>query len=188
MRRDTGHGAGYGIPAEGKQPDCHERTPDAENDAALEYGTDFVFIPAKGAEKAADVIEKLYLDAAARLGTDQVQVLTPYRKKGEASVNALNERLWNLANPPAGGRREITAGGHVFRDGDKVIHIKNKNGISNGDTGRITGIYLNEDGVEVARLDFQTGGRWNTPVTSWIWWNTLMPQRCIKARGVNTRW
>ena len=128
-----------------------------KNDAALEYGTDFVFIPAKGAEKAADVIEKLYLDAAARLGTDQVQVLTPYRKKGEASVNALNERLWNLANPPAGGRREITAGGHVFRDGDKVIHIKNKNGISNGDTGRITGIYLNEDGVEVARLDFSDG-------------------------------
>lgn len=128
-----------------------------KNDAALEYGTDFVFIPAGSAKEAADVIEKLYLDAVSRLDTDQVQVLTPYRKKGEASVNALNERLWNLANPAAAGRREIAGGGHVFRSGDKVIHNKNKNGISNGDTGFITDICLNEDGVEAARLEFSEG-------------------------------
>lgn len=128
-----------------------------KNDVALEYGVDFVFIPVKSAAEAADTIEKLYLDAVTRLDTDQVQVLTPYRKKGDASVNALNERLWNLVNPPAVDKREIKSGSQVFRVGDKIIHNKNKNGISNGDTGFISDIYLDEDGVELARLDFSDG-------------------------------
>ena len=128
-----------------------------KNDVALEYGADFVFIPVKSAAEAADTIEKLYLDAVTRLDTDQVQVLTPYRKKGDASVNALNERLWNLVNPPAVDKREIKSGSQVFRVGDKIIHNKNKNGISNGDTGFISDIYLDEDGVELARLDFSDG-------------------------------
>ncbi len=128
-----------------------------KNDAALEYGADFVFIPVKSPAEAADTIEKLYLDAVTRLDTDQVQVLTPYRKKGDASVNALNKRLWNLVNPPAVDKREIKSGSQVFRVGDKIIHNKNKNGISNGDTGFISDIYLDEDGVELARLNFSDG-------------------------------
>lgn len=123
----------------------------------IETGKDFVFIPVKSAEEAADMIETLYLEAVSRLDTDQVQVLTPYREKGPASKNALNERLWNLINPPESGKREIKSGGHVFRVGDKIIHNKNKNGISNGDTGFISEIYLDEDGVELARLDFSDG-------------------------------
>lgn len=128
-----------------------------QNNAALDYGSDFVFYKAASAKEAADIVERLYMGLTKQLGTEQVQVLTPYRKSGDVSVNALNDRLWNLANPKAQEKAEIRAGSRVFREGDKVLHIRNKNGISNGDTGFVTGIYLNEDDVEVARLEFSNG-------------------------------
>ena len=128
-----------------------------ENNAALEYGTDFVFVSAKNDAEASGLIQKIYQGAIAEHGTENVQVLTPYRKKGEVSVNSLNEVLWNLANPMKSGVREIKSGGKRYRTGDKIIHNKNKNGISNGDTGYITDIFLDEDNMEIARLEFSDG-------------------------------
>ena len=124
------------------------------NSAALEYGEDFVFLPADNAECAAEIVEREYRRMTAELGIDQVQVLTPYRKSGAVSVNALNERLWNLVNPKMPGKAEMKVRGRIFREKDKVIHNKNKNEISNGDTGFITGIYLDEDNLEVSRIEF----------------------------------
>ena len=46
-----------------------------------------------------EIIQKIYREAVERLGVEKVQVLSPYRKKGEVSVNALNEVLWNMVNP-----------------------------------------------------------------------------------------
>lgn len=128
-----------------------------ENNAALEYGTDFVFVPAKNAAEASAQIQKIYQGAIKKVGIEQVQVLTPFRKKGEACVNSLNEILWNLANPMTVGTREIKGGGRTYRPGDKIIHNKNKDGISNGDTGYVTDIYTDEDNVEVAKLEFSDG-------------------------------
>ena len=120
------------------------------NSAALEYGEDFVFLPADNAECAAEIVEREYRRMTAELGIDQVQVLTPYRKSGAVSVNALNERLWNLVNPKMPGKAEMKVRGRIFREKDKVIHNKNKNEISNGDDGSLfTGIYLDEDNLEV---------------------------------------
>ena len=70
-----------------------------QNNAALDYGTDFVFREANSAAEASELIQKIYKDAVGRLGTDNVQVLSPYRKKGDVSTNALNEVLWDLVNP-----------------------------------------------------------------------------------------
>lgn len=125
-----------------------------ENNAALEYGTDFVFVQAKNDVEASELIRKMYQGAIKQKGIEQVQVLTPYRKKGAVSVNALNDMLWNLANPNTSGVHEIKAGTKSYRVGDKIIHNKNKNGISNGDTGYVTDIFLDEDNIEVARLEF----------------------------------
>ena len=124
------------------------------NSAALEYGEDFVFLPADNAECAAEIVEREYRRMTAELGIDQVQVLTPYRKSGAVSFNALNERLWSLVNPKMPGKAEMKVRGRIFREKDKVIHNKNKNEISNGDTGFITGIYLDEDNLEVSRIEF----------------------------------
>ena len=125
-----------------------------QNNAALDYGTDFVFWEANSAAEASELIQKIYKDAVGRLGTDNVQVLSPYRKKGDVSTNALNEVLWDLVNPeisPEVGKNENP---EAFRIGDKIIHNKNKNGISNGDIGYVTDIFTDEDGVVLTRLEF----------------------------------
>lgn len=128
-----------------------------ENNATLEYGTDFVFVPAKNDAEASELIRKMYQGAIKQMGVEQVQVLTPYRKKGAVSVNALNEMLWNLANPKTEEIHEIRAGVKIYRVGDKIIHNKNKNDINNGDTGYVTDIFMDEDNIEVARLEFSDG-------------------------------
>ncbi len=128
-----------------------------ENDAALDYGAGFSFIPAGSAAEAAEKVQELYRASVDAFGMDKVQVLTPYRKTGEVSVNALNERLWEMVNPKEEGKPEIRSGKHVFRLGDRIIHNKNKNQISNGDIGYIRDIYMDEDGAEVAELEFSEG-------------------------------
>ena len=128
-----------------------------ENDAALDYGTGFTFIPAGSAEEAADKVQELYRASVDAFGMDKVQVLTPYRKTGEASVNALNERLWEMVNPKEEGRPEIRSGKRTFRLGDRIIHNKNKDQVSNGDIGYIRRIYADEDGAELAELEFSDG-------------------------------
>lgn len=130
-----------------------------ENDAALDYGAGFAFIPAGSAAEAADKVQELYRASVDALGMDRVQVLTPYRKTGEASVNALNERLWEMVNPKEEGKPEIRSGKRTFRLGDRIIHNKNKNQVSNGDIGYIRDIYMDEDGAETAELEFSDGRR-----------------------------
>ena len=128
-----------------------------ENDAALDYGPGFTFIPAASAAEAAEKVQELYRASVDAFGLDRVQVLTPYRKTGEASVNALNERLWEMVNPKEEGRPEIRSGKRTFRLGDRIIHNKNKDQISNGDIGYIRRIYADEDGAELAELEFSDG-------------------------------
>ncbi len=111
-----------------------------ENDAALDYGAGFSFIPAGSAAEAAEKVQELYRASVDAFGMDKVQVLTPYRKTGEVSVNALNERLWEMVNPKEEGKPEIRSGKHVFRLGDRIIHNK-----------------MDEDGTEVAELEFSEG-------------------------------
>lgn len=130
-----------------------------QNDASLDYGTDFVFLEAKDAAEAAEIIQKIYREAVERLGVEKVQVLSPYRKKGEVSVNALNEVLWNMVNPepePEAGQDTTPKKKekNVFRVGDRIIHNRNKNGISNGDIGFVTDIFTDEDDMELTRLEF----------------------------------
>lgn len=130
-----------------------------QNDASLDYGTDFVFREAKDAAEAAEIIQKIYREAVERLGVEKVQVLSPYRKKGEVSVNALNEVLWNMVKPEPEQEAGQDAAPkkkekNVFRVGDRIIHNRNKNGISNGDIGFVTDIFTDEDDMELTRLEF----------------------------------
>ena len=53
-----------------------------------------------------------------------IQVLTPTRK-GESGTFALNERLQQVLNPPAPGKKEKIFGETVFREGDRVMQIRN---------------------------------------------------------------
>lgn len=111
----------------------------------------FDFIRADTQDEAAAMIRSLYKKEAAATGVDQVQILTPFRGRGEASSNSLNEAIREEINPPQPDHPEITFGGQMFRLYDKVMQTKNnyelglydKNGnlitmgIFNGETGRI---------------------------------------------------
>jgi len=128
-----------------------------ENNAQLDYGEEFEFIQAESAADAAEKIQSIYCNEVKKYGLDHVQVLSPFRKKGEASVDAMNMVLWDLMNPKATGKAEIKAGKRCFRVGDRIIQNKNQNQISNGDIGYVEDIYLNEDGETLAKLRFSEG-------------------------------
>jgi len=122
----------------------------------LHSGEDFVLIESDGFAPSAAIIEQQYLAEVARCGIDNVALLTPYRKKSETGVVALNERLRNLINPSSAGKPETKYGKRLFRMGDKVMQIKNRNDINNGDIGYITKI-INADGDTTVFVDFGDG-------------------------------
>lgn len=117
---------------------------------------DFFFIPTSSAEALHSLVESL---CTARLpnayGFDPVrdiQVLSPTRK-GSSGTAALNETLREALNPADGKKEEIPFRGLVFREGDKVMQIRNdydlvgekpdgdiENGIFNGDIGTVESI------------------------------------------------
>ena len=88
-----------------------------------------------------------------------IQVLTPMRK-GELGVERLNQVLQQALNPPSGDKKEKEYHQNIYREGDKVMQIKNnyqlawevKNqlgiavqsgtGVFNGDAGVIKEINL----------------------------------------------
>ena len=84
---------------------------------------------------------------------DQIQVLTPTRKGGIGTWN-LNGILQEALNPPSAEKKERKAGEFSFREGDRVMQIRNNYdimwkktdgsavgaGIFNGDVGTITAI------------------------------------------------
>ncbi len=53
-----------------------------------------------------------------------IQVLTPM-KKGALGAQQLNLILQEYLNPPEEGKKEHACGDHVFREGDKVMQIRN---------------------------------------------------------------
>lgn len=94
-----------------------------------------------------------YVDARPQ----EIQVLTPMRK-GPLGVERLNEILQKYLNPPSPEKAEKETSGGIFREGDKVMQIKNNYqmeweirgrhgiaaqkgmGIFNGDLGTISSI------------------------------------------------
>lgn len=95
-----------------------------ENKTNLSFGEDFQFIACKGADEAAEIVRRIYLDEIAKNGMDQVQILTPYRKRSAAGVDELNKSLEDFVNPPIAGKKELHIGSQVFRVGDKIYRIK----------------------------------------------------------------
>lgn len=126
------------------------------NNVGLEYGEDFTLHTSANLENSADMIERLYLDEVARLGIDNVALLTPFRQKTPTGVNALNGRLREKINPPARNKPEVTFGKRLFRQGDKVMWTKNKDDINNGDIGYITSITGNFGDISIC-VDFGDG-------------------------------
>ena len=119
------------------------------NDTHLQYGDDFQMLEVQNAEDAAQMVVKNYLQEVSQHGLENVQILSPFRKRGAVASNALNETIRDLVNPASKRKMELKCGSRVFRVGDRIMQTANRNGVSNGDVGLITGMVKVDDEVFV---------------------------------------
>jgi len=100
---------------------------------------DFYFVEQEDPERVLDLIVRLVSERIPqRFGLDpleDIQVLTPMRK-GLAGAANLNSVLQKALNP---GGEGLQRGGRLYREGDKVMQIRNNydREVFNGDIGRI---------------------------------------------------
>ena len=121
----------------------------------LFYGEDFQFINAKTQEETAMIIMELYCQEVEEHGIENVQILSPFRHKGDASSDQMNVTLREIINPYTSAEDEVKVGGSCFRVGDRIMQNKNTAQVSNGDLGFVRGI---NNGSEVSiDVDFGEG-------------------------------
>ncbi len=135
---------------------------------------DFFFLKRYDADKIINVVLQLVIQKMPKYVDAQmyeIQVLTPMRK-GLLGVDRLNTVLQQYLNPPAQNKAEKIRGEVIFREGDKVMQVKNnyqiewevKNrygiavehgmGIFNGDMGVIRSI---RELTEIVTIEFDEG-------------------------------
>ena len=120
------------------------------NDTSFFYGNDFTVCKCTGQEEAAEHIRNIYLAQVRQYGVDRVQILSPFRSTGAASVDQLNEMIRELINPQT-EEADLKVGNLYFRVGDKIMQNKNSAKASNGDIGFIRGFRHDErDGMRVS--------------------------------------
>ena len=125
---------------------------------------DFFYLGRRDPAKTADTIVELCrtrLPQNMGIPPEQIQVLTPTRKRG-AGTAALNRALQEALNPAAEGKGERVFGPYIFREGDRVMQVKNNYdlfwedpatgakdmGVFNGDIGTI--LEVNAGGITVS--------------------------------------
>lgn len=125
-----------------------------QDKTSLLYGSDFMFDTCNTAEEAAYLVQKHYMEEIAENGVEGVQILSPFKSRGEACVKSLNEAIHELVNPTTSMRPELKVGTRIYRLGDRVLQTKNKGDISNGDVGFIKSVFIGEDNDSTATIEF----------------------------------
>ena len=138
----------------------------AENSARINAGNtvlksneSFRFCRSIEEEETQNKVVDFYISEIERVGTDNVAILCPTRKRGYISVNELNKAIQEKINPQRFGEISVTIGTITFRRNDRVIQTKNTETVSNGDVGVIKRIdaTTDEDGnqeIEI-QIDFE---------------------------------
>ena len=127
--------------------------------------SDFFYLPRERADDIARTVVSLVTSRLPRTYgekiKDNMQIITP-SKKGIAGTDRLNPTLQECVNPPAKGKSEIRFGSKLFREGDRVMQIKNNydiewhkgsvsgSGIFNGDIGTVLSIDQKEQKITVS--------------------------------------
>jgi exodeoxyribonuclease V alpha subunit len=128
---------------------------------------DFFFIEKKSAEEVVPLLLSLVSERLPKAyganPIDEIQVISCTRK-GALGTKELNAVFQNTLNPKAKNKKEKPYGSVVFREGDKVMQIKNDydltwtrgtedgSGVFNGDIGIITDI---DHPSETLTVDFE---------------------------------
>ena len=127
---------------------------------------DFFFLSRGDVATTADTVTELYVSRLPKAyGYDpltDIQIICPSRK-GLTGTVSLNTALQRILNPPSPDKEDMERGSKLFREGDKVMQIKNNydiiwtkgkevsSGIFNGDIGRIIAINHN---ASFMKIDF----------------------------------
>ncbi len=131
--------------------------------------SDFFFMRRNSEEELTKLIRDLCstrLPKNMGIPPDQIQVLSPTRK-GAVGTVALNKLLQGALNPPSPDKKEHSYGDFTFREGDRVMQIRNNYdivwkkcdgtaagaGVFNGDVGVIREIDRNKETVTVVYDD-----------------------------------
>ncbi len=126
---------------------------------------DFFFMRRQTPESVVQTIQELCrrrLPENMGIPVSEIQVLSPSRKQ-PTGTKALNLALQAALNPPGEGKREKRFGDFSFREGDRVMQIRNNydilwkkadglgsgTGIFNGDIGKILSIDFAEEQLSV---------------------------------------
>ena len=127
---------------------------------------DFFFLRRKDPARAAETIVELVqtrLPNNMGIPPEQIQVLSPTRKRVTGTA-ALNRAIQEAVNPPAPDRPERRFGEYVFRQGDRVMQVRNNYdviwkdglttgmGVFNGDIGQIVEV---DNRSELITVDFE---------------------------------
>ena len=121
--------------------------------------SDFFFMRRQNEEGLCSLIRDLCTTRLPKnmgIPADQIQVLSPTRKGGVGTVN-LNRILQQALNPAAPDKKEKTFGDFIFREGDRVMQIRNNYDIlwKKSDGGSIgTGIFNGDIGT-ILKIDPQ---------------------------------
>lgn len=149
-----------------------------KKDYELDSEEDFFYINEANQDKMLYQVVSLSKERLKKYGDydffSNIQVLTP-TKKGKIGTKELNKSLQEALNPARDDILEKNYGGVTFREGDRVMQIKNNydiywekgreetnikyengTGIFNGELGRITKIDLEEKQIEVYFDDKKT--------------------------------
>jgi exodeoxyribonuclease V alpha subunit len=118
---------------------------------------DFFLFSEEDPQKAADrVIDLVTTRIPQKFGfnpASDIQVLSPMHR-GSVGVAELNQRLQEGLNPAAPDKLEFRHGQNTFREGDRVMQIRNDydRQVFNGDMGKIAQIDLED---KVVQIDFE---------------------------------
>ena len=122
--------------------------------------SDFFFMRRQNEEAVTQLIRDLCttrLPQNMGIPADQIQVLSPTRKGGVGTV-ALNQMLQGALNPSSPDKKERPFGDYIFREGDRVMQIRNNYDIiwkrvNGSEVG--TGIFNGDVGI-IREIDFGT--------------------------------
>lgn len=134
---------------QGKHPDLRENS------------GDFFLMKRRDAASSADTIVDVFsrrLPEKMGFPMQDIQVLSATRN-GEMGTRALNQRLQQVANPPREDKHEKRFGDVIFREGDKVMQIRNNYDIlwhKEGSADVSAGIYNGDIGY-IRQIDEQAG-------------------------------
>ena len=108
---------------------------------------DIAFFPCQNFE-VRNLVNQVVSNALSKgYDTKDIQVLVPMYQ-GVAGIDALNNALQQMMNPPDEFKRELKVGYRIFREEDKILQLKNQpdDQVSNGDIGILREIiYASED-------------------------------------------